>query len=212
MNEFSTYLYVKQHKVTKKLYFGKTTKDPLTYRGSGLHWLRHIKQHGTKDVETIWFQHFNNRDECVKFAIEFSIANNIVNSSDWLNLKVENGLDGGGRDGTKHSQETKIKMSLARKGKKQSKDTVEKRMSKLRGKPLSDSHKQKISLLRQGTTSSEETKKKISESLKGLVHSDISKLKMSEANKLKRTCPHCNLTGGTANMSRYHFEKCKYLR
>jgi len=28
-------------------------------------------------------------------------------------------------------------------------------------------------------------------------------------NKIKVTCPHCNKTGGKANMGRWHFDKCK---
>jgi hypothetical protein len=47
------YLYVKQHKITKLKYFGKTTRsDPHRYMGSGAHWRAHLKKHG-KDIETL---------------------------------------------------------------------------------------------------------------------------------------------------------------
>jgi hypothetical protein len=92
----STYLYIKQHKVTGLKYFGKTTKsDPIAYLGSGKHWLRHIKKHGTEFVETIWIQLFTDETELVEYAIKFSKENNIVESKEWANLKEENGLDGG---------------------------------------------------------------------------------------------------------------------
>ena len=52
-----TYLYIKQHKITKLKYFGKTTKDPNKYLGSGKHWIRHIKKHGL-EIDTIWYQLF----------------------------------------------------------------------------------------------------------------------------------------------------------
>jgi hypothetical protein len=29
-------------------------------------------------------------------------------------------------------------------------------------------------------------------------------------NKVQETCPHCELTGGHANMRRYHFDNCKF--
>lgn len=29
-------------------------------------------------------------------------------------------------------------------------------------------------------------------------------------NRVKITCPHCGLTGGSINMRRYHFDKCKF--
>lgn len=90
-----TYLYIKQHSVTGKLYFGKTTRDPETYKGSGKHWLRHIKKHGTGHVITVWYCLFLDQESCTGFALNFSKQHRIVESSEWLNLCEENGLDGG---------------------------------------------------------------------------------------------------------------------
>ena len=90
-----TYLYIKQHAVTGKLYFGKTTKsNPETYLGSGKHWKSHIKVHGNQFVITRWFCLFIDQESCTEFALNFSKQQNIVESSNWLNLKPENGLDG----------------------------------------------------------------------------------------------------------------------
>lgn len=90
----TTYLYVKTHNVTGLKYFGKTTKDPYKYLGSGLYWLRHLKEHG-RSVSTWIVGKFDDPDLCSKIAIEFSKTNNIVQSRDWANCKTENGLDGG---------------------------------------------------------------------------------------------------------------------
>lgn len=87
-----TYLYIKQHSVTGKLYFGKTFRDPEKYKGSGTHWLRHIKKHGKEHVVTLWYCLFYDKEELTKFAIQFSEQQNIVKSDDWLNLIEENGL------------------------------------------------------------------------------------------------------------------------
>ena len=92
-----TYLYVKQHSITGLKYFGKTKNDPHTYLGSGTYWLRHIKMHGVQYVETISIWEFDNIENCKKFANEFSIKNNIVESTTWANLAPENGTDGGYR-------------------------------------------------------------------------------------------------------------------
>ena len=89
-----TYLYIKQHKDTGLKYFGKTTKNPLLYSGSGKHWRRHIKVHG-ENIETLWYQLFTDENELVNYALKFSEENNIVESKEWANLKNENGLDGG---------------------------------------------------------------------------------------------------------------------
>lgn len=92
----STYLYIKQHTITGKLYFGKTVqKDPLKYKGGGKHWSAHVKKHGYEHIETLWYCLFHDKEECTKFALMFSEHQDIVKSKEWLNLKPENGIDGG---------------------------------------------------------------------------------------------------------------------
>ena len=51
-----------------------------------------------------------------------------------------------------------------------------------------------------GVTLSEETRKKISEKRMG---KKLGKRKLT-------TCPHCNKTGGSPGMKRYHFDNCKF--
>ena len=89
-----TYLYIKQHNETGLKYFGKTTRNPFTYEGSGLYWKKHLKKHGN-DVTTTWVQAFDNIEKLNEYAIRFSEENDIVEAKDWANLKIENGLDGG---------------------------------------------------------------------------------------------------------------------
>jgi hypothetical protein len=126
-----TFLYVKRHKKTGKMYFGKTTKsDPESYFGSGKYWSRHLKTHGF-DVETVWYCLFTEYDECVKFALLFSEMHNIVLSKEWLNLKPENGLDGGYPVMT---PEIRMKISLSRRGKSLSTETKQKLSDSLKGK------------------------------------------------------------------------------
>jgi hypothetical protein len=87
------YLYAKQHNVTGLRYFGKTTRDPYTYIGSGLYWRRHIKKHG-KDITTTWVHAYDDQDICEQEALFFSKVYNIVDSEEWANQKPENGKDG----------------------------------------------------------------------------------------------------------------------
>ena len=89
------YLYIKQHSNTKLKYFGKTMKsDPFKYLGSGTRWLNHIKKHGKDKVVTLEIWGFDDQDLCSEFALAFSKKNNIVESTEWANLRPENGLDG----------------------------------------------------------------------------------------------------------------------
>ena len=90
-----TYLYVKRHSVTGKLYFGKTTQNPEVYLGSGLKWKRHRKKHGVKEVETLWYCLFTEEVELKLFSLMYQEIFDICNSdSGYINLKPENGMDG----------------------------------------------------------------------------------------------------------------------
>lgn len=90
-----TWLYVKKHAITGIRYFGKTTRNPDTYLGSGVYWRRHIRKHGTEHVMTIWKHLFSSREDIEEFAKFFSEEFNVVRDNSWANLTIENGLDGG---------------------------------------------------------------------------------------------------------------------
>ena len=121
-----TYLYIKQHAITGKLYFGKTTKTNIhSYLGSGKYWSRHISKHGKEHVITLWCQLYETPFDLVADALSISKSLDIINNKSWLNMKFEDGLDGGFRGektchpfyGKKHSTETKLKMSANNAGK-----------------------------------------------------------------------------------------------
>ena len=151
------YLYVKQHTKTKLKYFGKTTRDPYKYLGSGLHWKRHITKHGLEHVKTCQVWCFENQEKCTKFALEYSKINNIIESNEWANLKDEDGLMGWGI-GNKHnlgktlSEDTKQKISKSHsglnylKGRRQSQEHIKARTyaRKANCNWLSDETKNKI--------------------------------------------------------------------
>lgn len=223
MNDFTpTYLYIKQHSITEKLYFGKTVQNPENYLGSGKHWKAHIRKYGKKHIVTLWYCLFLDRESLIEFATSFSELNDISRSEKWLNLRAENGLDGFPSGATHpyygktlpkemvekmrasklgksiHTEESKKKISDSRLGRKHTSESKEKMslsMSRKRDK-LSDEHKNKIRKGNIGKFRSDETKKKISESRKGVQQKQVE-------------CPHCKKIGGAPIMARYHFDKCK---
>lgn len=174
MNDCSlTKLYVKQHSVTKLKYFGKTEKDDVNkYMGSGKYWKRHIKDHGREFVETLDIWEFDDLELCSLFATEFSDKNNIVESKEWANLIIEDGLIGGpkGVYRAPPSKEARQKTSKRMMGN-----------SYRKGKPLSDETKLKISLATKGKPKTEEHNRKNSEGLKGKKHTLEHRIKNSEA-------------------------------
>lgn len=192
-----TYLYIKQHSITKKLYFGMTTKfhkDMLKYKGSGDYWNDHLKNHGKEHVETLWYSLFTEKEEIVKFALGCSDQWDIVKSKDefenkiWANEIPENGLNTGSSTGWKHSEQTKIKIGI---------------------KSIGNTYNQ-------GRIQSKEEKLKRSISNKGIPcpqrGNKGDKNPMFGKNKPLIECPHCKFQGKQPNIYRFHFKNCKIKR
>lgn len=138
------YLYVKTHNKTGLKYFGKTTRpDPISYKGSGKYWSRHLKKHGS-DFTTEIIATFDNEKSCELFAIKFSLENDIVNSNLWANLREENGLDGAPLGHTT-KKETKLKISQTLLGRPSPKTKyVIEEDRNMRSKRMSDNNKDKF--------------------------------------------------------------------
>jgi hypothetical protein len=141
-----TYLYAKRHRVTGLRYFGKTTQDPYQYKGSGLHWRRHLRRHGD-DVETTWVQAYTDQEILVREAEFFSRVYDIAASSEWANMKPENGLDGWqpgipNPRSVSQSAETRARKSSALKGTEKSSHFGEK--NGMYGKQMSEEAKIKL--------------------------------------------------------------------
>jgi len=176
---YPTYLYVKTHNPTGLKYFGKTTKDPNKYRGSGTHWLRHIAKHGN-DVTTEIIGYFIDKNQCEEAALKFSAEHNICESSSWANMIVENGLDGGDTGGAL----TRNYSPMSREAKKKLSSSLQGRAAwnkGLRGvtpgnkNPRSDEQKQRLSEANKGKPRSEEAIKKTADKLRGRKRPESSK-------------------------------------
>ena len=84
----------------------------------------------------------------------------------------------------------------------------------MKGFKHTEESKEKIGLAQKGKTNSDETRAKISQAGMGRPVSAATRANMSQAKTgvpdPKTTCPHCQLTGGSSNMTRYHFHNCKH--
>ncbi len=193
-----TYLYIKQHTITGKLYFGKSTRNEegmRKYAGSGKYWKDHIKKHGKQHVITLWYQLFLNKEDMISFATQFSKQENIVASDMWANLRDETGVDGFPK-GVKHkpwTNERRLAHSIQKKGKP----------SHCKGKSYEEIY---------GKDRAGQLKKAHSQAITGKSQSIEARAKNSAAHKKPQTqvtCPHCGKTGGISLMKRYHYDHCK---
>jgi len=172
---YPTYLYIKTHNTTGLKYFGKTTKDPFKYRGSGKYWLAHIRKYGN-DVTTEILGYFKNELECTTTALNFSHDNRIVESAEWANIINENGIDGGAipREYNSTSNETKKKISTALTGRL----AWNKGLSNVtpgNTTPRTDVQKLKISNSLKGRRRSAESILKTANALRGRKRPEVSK-------------------------------------
>ena len=165
----------------------------------------------SRDIDARWRQHINAKDDVLihnaikkygkeNFSFEVLLECPAEMLNDWerdmialydcISPKGYNLTEGGG--GCKCSEETKIKMSNARKGKTPwnkgktniyTEETLLKMSELKKGKNLSEEHKRKISESMKGIHIKKKKKIKISESKKGTHFSEETKKKMSEARK-----------------------------
>lgn len=119
-----------------------------------------------------------------------AIYYNSKNPSEQKYFKIDEQPDGWIRGmGIKRSDEYRAKQRVAmlkkhKEGKIPYKENAKKVAKKLKGKPLSEEHKQSIRKTLTGTTRS--------------------------ITLTTKTCPHCNMSGRSSNMTRYHFDNCKH--
>jgi hypothetical protein len=182
----STYLYHKRHKQTGLNYFGKTIRDPYNYTGSGVYWTRHLKKHGV-DIETIQVWEFTDLSDCSDFATEFSIKHNIVESKEWANLRIENGMDGGHTPGA-YTTEARIKKGAKLKGRIYSEETLNK-MRSHKGKSKGENN-----------------------AMFGRQHSSFTKNLQKEKAlaRERKICKYCNTECSPSNFARWHNKNCKH--
>lgn len=143
MNTYTpTFLYIKRHRVTGLLYFGKTINNPLSYKGSGVEWCEHCDTNSW-DVETLWYCLYTEREELVNFAIKFSVQEDIVRSKLWANRQIENGR-GGAPAGCNLSEEQKAKISNSLMNHTVADSTRKLISDKLSNRKLSEEHKESL--------------------------------------------------------------------
>lgn len=115
---------------------------------------------------------------------ELQIKYDVVVNPHFANRSIQK-TSGFSTAGMKLSEETKRKMSEAKKGIARNEETKQKLSEANKGKKLTEEHKQKLSKAHKGKKLTEEHVQKIAEANRGKKRSEESKSKISEAKKGK---------------------------
>jgi hypothetical protein len=172
------------------------------------HWQHIVNKVGFKAIKVV--EHEN--EELVLLA-----ETERIDQLRKLKINLVNVTDGGqGISGLKHSQESKRKMSEARKNIIPHKHTDESKQ-KIReantGVVFTEERKNKIRLKALGRKLSEEVKQKIRSKNRTFKHSKETIEKMCKIQQsMQKTikCPHCDFLGNAGNAKSWHFDKCKF--
>ena len=85
---------VKTHNITGLKYLCQTKqKDPYKYLGSGVHWRKHLLEHGEK-ITTEIIQICHTKEDLREWGLHYSKLWNVVSSTDWSNIMPEMGNGG----------------------------------------------------------------------------------------------------------------------
>ncbi len=182
-----TRLYIKKCSHCELKYFGKTTlQDIDSYSGSGDYWLKHLRKHNATVIH-LWNSAWYHDDSIVRFATKFSKLNNIVESRNWANLKIEDGLDGGdpGPAGRAKIRETLKSLHATEKGKELLRK-IGRSVSKTMNDPI-----WKETIGKDRSVSQKQTKQS-----------------QAYRDKNYKQCEHCDWYGDPANYNKLHGDNC----
>ncbi len=201
--ERTIYLYIKESPLGLK-YLGHTIKkDPYKYRGSGIRWNNHLRAHkiSIKDIKTNILLETTDRSIISFWGMYYSKIYNVVDDPNWANLMPESGESS---VGYKHTNETKLKISIKNKGKIVSQETIVKILknrSSTLGFKHSDETKEKMSKLHKGKKLSKETidkmkfkttGKRLEANSKKVYKYSLEGLFLEEYSNIKDACVSCS--------------------
>ena len=194
------FVYRTTNLVNGKYYIGCHQTDNINdgYLGSGKCLKYAIKKYGASNFTKEIIQ-FTETKEDMLLLEKSMITKEIIDDELSYNLKFggSGGNPGiiGAFSGKTHTEETKQKIALMSTGKIHTESTKRKLSINNWSKRDPEAHRSHIMKIVK-LPKTDLHKQHISKSLIGKVHDIV-------------TCPHCNKSGGSRAMKRYHFDNCK---
>ncbi len=159
--------------INGKIYVGQDTHNDPNYYGSGKILCYAIKKYGKENFKKEIICECESQEELNEKEIFWITELNAQDKSIGYNIANGGYACGGNRKDTKHSEETKRKISKAKTGipwGKHSEETKRKMSEAAKGRKFSEEHKRKLSEARRNRIISKETRKKTSITSKGKIN------------------------------------------
>jgi hypothetical protein len=198
------YLYKKTHNKTGLQYLGKTSEDPIKYKGSGKDWLPHIKEHGN-DVTTEIIKECHSKEELNYWGRYYSQLWNIVDSDKWANKIPETG-GGGGLGGLSSETASKINKERVLNG---THNLLGGKQQKTSASKLLAERKHPLQRRADGTSHATDRVARGSHHFLGAAQTKKQIASGTHSSCIKKTCEHCGKTVSTNMYSVWHGKKCK---
>jgi hypothetical protein len=226
---------LKIHNKTGLKYLGYTkSTDPFGYRGSGIEWCKHIKEHGY-NVTTFILGESTNKKEVLWWGSYFSDLWDIVQSQEFTNLIPETGSGSPIWDEERKKEyqkwwtpERRKEWSEREKEKlldsEYKKTLIQRATSEYTKQRMVEHNKKYKSKEMKARWSNPEYREKGLNHLKQIRNPEIVSRQMKNlwsdpnrrtkmlASRVNVTCPHCLKEGSKGNMIRWHFNHCKSLQ
>jgi hypothetical protein len=196
-------------------YIGKgTVKRAYAMDRRNSHWQNVVNKYGRPDVKLLA------RWDTEAEALDHEIL--LISCFRDMGVELANKTAGGeGLSGYKHTEEAKLKNSLAHMGHTPwNKGTKGIMIAWNKGVPASEDQKLKFRMAKLGKPSPRKGQKHKPESIEKMRIAKLGKKHTPEAiekSRLKKlgrkqplvNCPHCNKIGGSYTMPRWHFDNCR---
>lgn len=196
---------------TNEYYIGCHSTNDINdrYLGSGVIIKQKIKEYGRNYFKKNILFVYDNEDEM--FDMEKQLITDQV-----LSDPMSYNISYGGVGGKKHTDETRERISLNNsrywKYNKRSKEQIEKHRQAVIGRKRADYEKENISKTMIGVAKPKACciicRKEESWIAIARNHKNCDGPKDIVYKHNRVTCPHCGVTGGRNNMTRYHFDNC----
>jgi len=211
-NPLSNIEYGEHHHIIPRCMGGSDDKSNIVKLTAREHFIAHhllFKAHRTAKLAHAWFMmlRFDPNQKRYFTSRQKEAAANAHSGA------LKETMKGSGNHfyGKSHTEESKLKVSLANKGRKKTKEEIENWVEKVAKQPKSKEHREKIGRPGLVLLKNKLTNESIRIPKEMLINYDLNIwLNPAKISQKRETCKYCNIESVSGNIKRWHNENCKH--